>query len=215
MDTEAISRYFDREIASCCAAGTDPGAELSPVSRILFERLTDVGVRNRSVLELGTGGGALSLALLDAGAAQVTGFDVSAASVRLATERASAAGVSERAPFRTGDAAEVTLPLADVVVLDKVFCCYPDVEALRTRSIAAARSIFAMALPASTGLRGMLARVTIAAENLWRRITGDPFRAFVHDVPAIERELHVSGFERVAVGRRRAVWFVVVFARPA
>src|SRR5207249_3405489 len=122
---------------------------------------------------------------------------------RLARE----AGLGDRASFSVGDAAQVELSTADVVVLDKVICCYPRVDALLQNSLGAAGSIYAFALPCSSGLRGLVARVGIGLENLYRWARRQSFRAYVHDVRKIESRIAEAGLERVATARR-FMWYV-------
>lgn len=218
--TEPISEFFDRE--ACCRAGARAGvgagtgepARVTGVSRTLLEALEAVGIRGLTVLEPGSGLGGLSLALLFRGASRATGIDLSPASVEATREKAREAGFADRASFSVGDASAAELEPHDVVVLDKVFCCYPDAEALLEPSLRAAGSVYAFVLPESRGLRGVASRVGVAAENLWRRVRGRAFRAYVHDVRRIDRAVREAGFR---VGRRthRLVWLVAVYERAA
>jgi hypothetical protein len=57
--------------------------------------------------------------------------------------------VSERTDYRRGDftAMAHTLPDADVVILDKVVCCYPHWELMVDRSLSKARRLYALTYP--------------------------------------------------------------------
>jgi len=99
----------------------------------------------------------------------------------------------------------------DIVVLDKVMCCYPQADALIENSLRAAGSTYAFVVPFSSGLRGFTARVGIGLENALRRLRRDPFRAYVHDVDRIERRVAQAGLTRVA-SARRFIWYVAVHA---
>src|SRR5581483_4319164 len=79
-------------------------------------------------------------------------------------------GVSDRTTFRVGDGARAELPPADVVVLNRVFCCYPDIDALLENSLAAARSVYAFTTPPSTGFAGALARLLTRLSNVVYRL---------------------------------------------
>ena len=74
-----IARHFDHRMRSAAVAGELP--EMVAVSRRLLELLSDVGDLRPTVLELGAGSGALSVALLERGAAAVDGVDLSPESV--------------------------------------------------------------------------------------------------------------------------------------
>jgi predicted RNA methylase len=207
--TEPISEFFDRE--ACCRARRR-GGDVSGVSRTLLHLLLEVGLRDRSVLELGSGTGQLSAAMLRGGASRVTGVDLSPRSVEEARERVVREGLAGRASFLSGDAAATDLPQRDVVVLDKVFCCYPDAERLLGASMRAAGTVYAFVLPASDGFRGAMSRMGVWFQNAWRALRRVRFRAFVHDVPRIDIRLRSSGFVPVRT-KRRWVWHVALYRR--
>ena len=117
------------------------------VTRRLLGALLELDPGGHSVLEGGSGPGALLIELLRAGASSGTGLDLSPEAIELARERAEDAGVADRATFSVGDAATTANALHDWVVLDKVICCYPDMDRLVANTIPAARSVYAFALP--------------------------------------------------------------------
>jgi hypothetical protein len=114
--------------------------------------------------------------------------------------------------FAVGDAASNQLEPHDVVVLDKVFCCYPDYSGLIGNSLPAAGSVYAFSLPASNGIRGLVSRAVIGIENAWRRMRGDPFRAYVHDMNRIDALVRAAGFRRIGPSRKW-LWAIFVFTR--
>lgn len=205
-----IARYFDRRNER-----RRSGAEryqLGNVTRRLLDALLERDPTGQTVFEGGSGPGALVVELLSAGASSATGVDLSAEAVAYAAERAAGAGVGDRARFVVGDAA--TLPLAqhDWVVLDKVICCYPDMERLLANTITAARSLYAFALPVSYGWRGLIAKVAFVTEEIVLRLLRRPCPAYVHDIGRIEARLREAGFKSV---HREALgmWHIGVFAR--
>jgi 2-polyprenyl-3-methyl-5-hydroxy-6-metoxy-1,4-benzoquinol methylase len=208
--TQDISRFFDREVccsspSPCTAAGRLRGA-----SRILLELLGQAGVSGRTVLEAGCGQGALTIALTQRGAENVVGIDLSPESVAVAKRAAKQAEVSAR--FVIGDAATTDIEPHDVVVLDKVLCCYFDADTLLANTVPAARSSVALSLPHSRGLRGVVSRLLIGAENAWRRLQGDPFRAFVHDEVAIANTLNLAGLS-LTLRRDHWAWHISIYER--
>jgi 2-polyprenyl-3-methyl-5-hydroxy-6-metoxy-1,4-benzoquinol methylase len=210
-DPADVARFFDHE--ACCSSRHPGGAHrLRPVSRSLLGLLEDVGVTGRSVLDAGSGQGGLAIELSRRGAASVTGIDLSPASVAVAEQASQRAGVPAR--FTVADASTAVLTPHDVVVLDKVVCCYPDVDALLANTVPAARSVLAVAMPHSRGPRGALARALIGAENGWRRLRGDPFRAYVHDEVAIVGTFEQHGLTRTGV-RHRWTWHIATYERTA
>jgi predicted TPR repeat methyltransferase len=211
VGTDPISEFFDRE--ACCRVNRSRDAKRPyGATKALIEGLEVAGYGRRSVLELGCGTGNLSTELLSRGAARVTGIDLSEQSVGMARERAEAAGVADQATFAVGDAATTQLEQHDVVVLDKVFCCYPDFSGLVDNSLPVAGSVYAFSLPASNGIRGVISRAVIALENAWRRMRSDPFRAHVHDMKRIDALVRAAGFRRVGPSRKW-LWAIFVFTR--
>lgn len=182
------------------------------VSQRLRELLADVAEARPTVLELGCGPGALSVDLLDAGARRVKGVDLSAASIDAARRRATEHGAADRAEFEVGDAAVVELDRHDWVILDRVLCCYADVDRLMRRSMAAATVRYAFSVPISAGWRGLVNQLIRIAENATNAIRGRPCPGYGHDVRRIERLLEDAGFARIrdaTVG----LWYVAVFDR--
>ncbi|HUH07428.1 MAG TPA: methyltransferase domain-containing protein [Egibacteraceae bacterium] len=212
MDTRPISTYFDR--GACCQPAENDDVELSGVSRRVLDALDGEGLQGRSVLEIGCGTGRLSLAAVGLGAAHVTGIDLSPLSIEAARQRAERAGVSGRTRFEAGDGSQLPSERHDLVVLDKVVCCYPDGPALVARACAAAGRAAVLSLPPSSGPRGAAARVAIAGENLARWIRRDPFRAYVHQIGRVHAAALGAGL-RPARSAAGLVWDVMIYRRPA
>ena len=182
------------------------------VSALLVDLLRDAPLVRPTVLEIGSGTGGVSVALLEMGARQVKGVDLSPASVDIARRRAAAAGFGEQATFEVGQGAAVRDERHDWVVLDRVLCCDRHLDAMLDAVIAAAVRRVALSVPESRGWRGLLNRPLWAAEYAWDRLTGG-CRGYVHDLRHIERRLGVAGFLPVAA-ERAGLWHVGVYDRP-
>ena len=169
------------------------------------------------MLDIGCGVGDLMLALLARGASAGVGMDLGAGGIGHARELAASRGLADRATFVVGDGAVTALDPADIVVLNRVVCCYPDVDALLANATGAAQGVFAFTAPVDRGVTGAFNRVSTWCSNLWyglrpRKYRG--FRVFVHDLDAVERTVLAAGFERTRDERVRAVWRLEVFVRP-
>lgn len=186
---------------------------LHPVSQRLFDTLAvDATDMAPSVLELGCGGGVLIIDLLERGATSATGVDLSTESLEVARRRTEAVGLTERTRFESGDGALVSLAPHDWVVLDRVLCCYPDLDRLLENSVAAAKERFAFSVPASSGWRGLANRSWIRLEDATEALRGRPCRGYVHDIKRIEARLMDAGFRRTRSSVER-LWYVAVFDR--
>jgi SAM-dependent methyltransferase len=204
-----IARHFDAK-AKRLAKGADPGllAVSEPLKRALLSR----DLTGKTVLELGCGRGVLLLDLTQAGAARATGVDLSPMAIEAARDRFEQAKRSEQAHLLVGDAARVVLEPHDWVILDRVICCYPDVDGLLANTLPAAKQIYAFAVPTSRGWRGVLARLEQWFDNSWNIARGASCPRYVHDLDLIEKRLAVAGFRMRQSGRHH-LWHIAVFER--
>lgn len=204
-DVQRIAEHFDKRMRDwqpVCPASTD----------LLFGWLQEEGLAGSSVMDVGCGTGELIVRALDAGAARATGADLSSEAIAQASNQVREAGFEDRVDLWVGDAAVEPLEAHDVVVLDKVICCYPDADALIARSTAAARRVYAFAVPESRGFWGFLARARWFVFGLIERFQGGTLPRFVHERTDVEAKVLAAGFRPVQSGRQ-FVWFVAVYAR--
>lgn len=206
-----IARFFDAFTAERIAKGKDRA--LAPVSERLRDALISIGPTGRTVLELGCGRGGLLLSLVEAGATRATGLDLSPASIAVARARFGGADLGDRVELSTGDAARVELGAHDWVVLDRVICCYPDLDRLLSNTVPAARQLYAFSVPVSSGWLGAFARLAQVVEDAWNNLRRRPCPGFVHDVELIGKRLVDAGFRERLRGRYR-LWHYAVFERP-
>lgn len=216
MQTDGVGEHDERccfgEWAAADARRARSGKRVRGISRDLVEALDRVGLKDRTVLDLGCGAGGVAIESVARGAARATGIDLSDVAVREARALSADSGTSDRTSFHIGDASVASLERHDVVLLNRVFCCYPSVDGLLDNSIPAAGSLYAFTVPPSSGWRGVVARALVLTENAWCRVRGSRFRAFVHDVRRIEDALRSTGF-RQAVSKRRLAWDLRVYVR--
>jgi SAM-dependent methyltransferase len=210
--TDRIARHFDTKVAERSAKCQDAG--LIAVSQRLRDALLSHAPAGKTVLELGCGRGALLLELVQAGVVRATGIDLSRASIDAARDRFERAQLSERADLSVGDAARVPLERHDWVILDRVMCCYPDIEQLLANTLPAARQIYAFSVPTSRGWRGAAARLEEWFENAWSSLRDEPCPGYVHDLDLIEERLAAAGFKLRHRGRQR-LWHIAVYERAA
>lgn len=181
------------------------------VSRLLFERLAELGLHGRSVLEIGCGYGRLIVGSVIAGASRGTGIDMDAEAIEAARTRAREAGVGERIRLADEDGVRDALVPHDVVVLDRVICCEPEGELLVRRSVAAAGWAYAITVPETRGLRGAWNRVAYAGDAVWSWVTRQD-RVYLHDVTRLERLIAEEGLG-VHHAERRGKWHLGIYVR--
>ena len=170
------------------------------------------GVAGASVLHVGGGVGAVTHELLAAGAARATLVEASASYLAAAREEAERRQTAARVDLRQGDFVALAAELrpADVVTLDRVICCYPDMESLVASSARRARRLYGAVYPRD----GWWMRLAVAAVNLAQRVRGSAFRVYVFPTAAIDAAVRRAGLAPRS-RRRGLVWVVALYERPA
>jgi magnesium-protoporphyrin O-methyltransferase len=165
-------------------------------TRLILEELRRLPLQGLHLLDVGGGIGVIAVELVTAGLASITFADASAGYLEAARRHLASRGASRAAQFFLGDFAATadTLPDADVVTLDRVVCCYPDLEALLRGAAARARRMVAFTYPRDT----WYVRAAVVLENSWYWLRRDSFRAFVHSPERMASVLEASGFVRAA-----------------
>jgi magnesium-protoporphyrin O-methyltransferase len=175
---------------------------------MLVEHLRAAGVSGASLLDIGGGVGAIHHLLLDAGATNATHVDVSSEYLGAARSEAERRGHASRVDFVHGDfvALGATLAPADVVTLDRVICCYPDMPRLVSLSAAKCRRLYGVVYPRDA----WWVRIGIIITNRLMQLKRSPFRAYMHSPASIDTLLRDRGFRRVAFHRTIA-WEVAIY----
>jgi 2-polyprenyl-3-methyl-5-hydroxy-6-metoxy-1,4-benzoquinol methylase len=168
------------------------------------------GVKGSTVLEIGGGVGELQLELLRHGAAAATNLELVDTYDEQARALAASAGVSDRVHRRRHDIAadpDAVEP-ADIVVLHRVVCCYPDYARLLSAAADHARRLLVFSHPP----RNAATRVAVGMENAWFSVTGNSFRTFAHPAEAMLEVAGAGGLE-LTYRHARGVWQVAGFER--
>jgi len=151
---------------------------LDKTARAMVEFLESHGIEGASVLEVGGGVGEIQVELLRRGASHAVNLELSPAYEDEANTLLREANIQDRAERRLHDIAVDPdgVEPADVVVLHRVVCCYPDYERLLGTAAAHARCLLVFSYPPRNGL----SRLFVGAQNLVFSLLGREFRTFVH-----------------------------------
>ena len=103
-----------------------------PTTRLLQEGIAQAGAPKGTLLDIGSGVGSLTFGLLERGITHAVAVDASSAYNGVARQEAERLGRAEAVQFVHGDFVTVAseLPIATLVTLDRVVCCYPSYEPL-------------------------------------------------------------------------------------
>jgi magnesium-protoporphyrin O-methyltransferase len=183
---------------------------LTPAAQSMVGFATARGITDATILEIGGGVGHLHVELLRRGAAHVTNLEISENYEAEAVRLLETAGMADRVTRRFIDVAQAPdeVESADVVVLHRVVCCYPDYTALLRAAAGHARKTLIYSYPTDN----VLNRALFAAENMYRRLTANDFRAFVHPPEGMVRAAQSDGMA-VSYQRHARDWDVVGLAR--
>jgi predicted TPR repeat methyltransferase len=179
-------------------------------TRMLIEALEAEGIGGTTLLDIGGGVGAIQHELLKIGVMQATGVDASTAYVKAAQEEAEHQGHADRITYHHGNFVDLAPQIApaDIVTLDRVICCYHDMQALVGLSVAKAERLYGLVYPRDTWWM----RVGISLANLYFRVSRNPFRTFIHPTQAVDALVRGSGLEQ-RFYKKSGLWQVVVYAR--
>jgi magnesium-protoporphyrin O-methyltransferase len=176
----------------------------------MVEFLQGLGLEGASVLEIGGGVGEIEIELLQAGAARAQNLELSPAYEQQARTLAAKEGVQGRLDWRLHDLAQDPggVAPADLVVLHRVVCCYPDYERLLGAAADHARRALVFSYPP----RNPLSRAFYGLFNLVMRLTRSGFRGFAHPPGAMVAVLEDRGLRRTYQGQSR-IWQVAGLER--
>lgn len=179
-------------------------------TRLLLRALLAQQNHDRTLLDIGGGVGAIPHELLHAGFSQAVQVDASAAYLAVSEQEAGRRGLHGHIKYYHGDFVDLASSVApaDVVTLDRVVCCYPDVERLVTLSAAKAQHLYGLVFPRER----ILTRAGIALANIWFRLSGSAFRTYLHSTDQVDSILHRYGFRRTSLAHS-LLWQVATYAR--
>jgi 16S rRNA G966 N2-methylase RsmD len=168
------------------------------------------GVQGATVLEIGGGAGEIQLELLERGAASATNLELSPGYESEAAALIAEAGLTGRVRRRLVDIATEpdAVEPADIVVLHRVVCCYPDFTKLLGAAADHARHQLVFSHPP----RNPVSRAVVATQNQLLRLSRREFRVFAHPPAAMLAVLAEHGLRLTATHRGR-VWQVAAVSR--
>ncbi len=184
---------------------------LDPTGQRMVDEIARRGVSGASVLEVGGGIGALEIELLRGGADHATNVELVGTYEQAAHDLLETLGLTPRVDRKLLDFAQNggEVPHADIVLLHRVICCYPDMESLVRASADHAARLLALSFPADRWWW----RVGQLLSRAWFRLRGCAFRLYLHDPRRILAIAESAGL-RPVLQHRGWVWQIAVLERP-
>ena len=185
---------------------------LDATSRRIFDFVKKQGVEGRTVLEVGGGIGAIQIELLKAGAARAVSVELTPTYEEEATALLREAGLEERVERRVMDfaAAGAAVEGADIVIMNRVICCYPDMPRLAGAGSDHAREMLVMSFPKRT----WWTRIAMLLGNTILRATRREFHIFLHPPKSILATSEQHGL-RTILNESGVLWTVAALRRAA
>ena len=163
-------------------------------------------------MEIGCGTGFFAMETLRKGTASIAGFDLSSEAIQEANDYAKDSGLEDRAKFEVGDGATAQLPSSDIVVMDKVLCCYPDYDALLKNASDSSNLMMGFVVPRDEGWMKPFMRCGAAAINLVEKLRKTGFKFHLHPLDLIHQQLVEKGFQEAEKAKSR-VWLIFLYKK--
>jgi len=179
-------------------------------TQILIEGLKQEGVEGLSLLDIGGGLGAIQHALLQAGVENAVDIEASSAYLNAVKAETARRGFAERVDYRHGNFVEVAsqVPPADVVTLNRVICCYPDVEKMVGLSASRAERLYGLVYPRTDWWM----KVGHLLESLFLRLVRSRYRPYLHATEVVEALVKEHGLKRYFY-KKTLIWQIAVYRR--
>ncbi len=185
---------------------------LEATERRIVDLMLARGVEGRAVLEVGGGVGAVQIELLRAGASGAISIELTPTYEEAALTLLREAGLEGRVERRIVDFVEAGAGVgaADVVVMNRVLCCYPDMPRLAGAAADHTLALLVVSYPKATWWTRLTLRLGNVALRLFRR----EFHIFLHSPVDISRTMESHGL-RPLTRRRGLFWEIAAWERPA
>ena len=184
-------RQMFTERSAAAAAKRYRNKGLDPTSLRIVDLVRGQGVEGKTVLEVGGGVGGIQLELLKAGAASATSIELTPTYEAAAAQLLAEMGLESRVERRVADFVEgaATVETADIVVLNRVVCCYPDMPRLVSAAAGRTRGTLVMSFPK----RRWWTRVVLAMGNSGLWLARREFHVFIHRPSRIRETAEAHG----------------------
>jgi 16S rRNA G966 N2-methylase RsmD len=205
-------RWIFSERSAAAEAKRYRRSGLDSTSRRIVEFLKKEGVEGRSVLEVGGGIGAIQIELLKAGAARAVGIELTPTYEEAALGLLRDAGLEDRVERRIMDFAETAslVAAADIVIMNRVVCCYPDMPKLVGAAADHAQETLVLSFPRRT----WWTRIGLRMGNLGLRVSRREFQVFLHPPASIINTCERHGL-RTVLDERGMFWTVAALRKAA
>jgi magnesium-protoporphyrin O-methyltransferase len=207
-NTQGTNKFFTKNASRYIKQFRKKG--LAKEQQRLVEGILQTSIEDKTVLEIGCGVGGLHLTMLKHGAKSATGIDISEGMLEGAKQLSKELGMDAQTNYILGDFVQANGDIhpADITVLDKVVCCYENLDALLSKSLGHTKHIFALSYPRQT----FIVRLSFQILILLGTVLKWSFRPYWHDWNKMRSTIELNGF-RERYRNKTMMWSVYVFER--
>jgi magnesium-protoporphyrin O-methyltransferase len=176
----------------------------------MIDFLENEGIEEMTLLDIGGGVGTIQHELLKSGMSRVISVDASSSYIYISKQEAEHQGLINRVTYHHGNFIDLAsnIPITDVVTLDRVICCYPDMNKLVENSLAHARNYYGIVFPKDTWWM----KVGMTLINTFQKLRRSDFRGYVHSKKRIHEIIQSNNFER-CFDQKSGFWQIEVYKK--
>jgi len=169
---------------------------LDRTSQRIAELLKQQGIVGRTLLEVGGGIGAIQIELLRTGITRAVNIELTPTYEEAAQGLLRQTGLEDRVERKVMDFAEVTgaVEAADIVIMNRVICCYPDMPKLAGAAADHTREVLVVSFPKER----WWTRALISLGDLALRVARQQFQVFLHPPDKIIATAERHGLKSVS-----------------
>lgn len=179
-------------------------------TRILIDALKETNVDGLTLLDIGGGLGTIQHEMLSAGVQHATDIDASNAYINAARAETARRGYAGQVDYQHGNFVDLAanIPPADIVTLNRVICCYPDMKKMVSLSVSRAGKVYGLVYPRDVWWM----KIGLVIQNFVLRLQRSRFRTYLHPTEAVEALIRGNGFERHFY-KETFAWQIAVYSR--
>jgi len=181
-------------------------------TRMLVAALQAIGVQDLTLLDIGGGIGAIQHELIKSGVRQATNLEAASGYLEACQIEAERQGHAGKIQHIHGDFANMEdVPSADIVTLERVICCYPDMPRLVTQSCVKSKGLLGLVYPHEAWWVKLGMDVIY---NLVFKLSRNPFRVYLHSSKEVDALVRNHGFVH-RYFQITGPWQVLVYQRAS
>ncbi len=190
-----LDQHFDKERAEDDALEYSENG-LNARGEKMLAYLDSQSVGLKSALDIGCGSGGLHHELLLRNLVkEVQAIDASSAFLDAALSNAQEMGIAEKIDYKHADFAlhPEEADKADLMLMDRVICCYPELDGLLAPAIQKSKRYAVISYPKD----GLFTRLYFAWKSIVKRLQRSPFRLYYHEPKHIRAIVINEGMQLV------------------